>query len=253
MNNLLHQSKKFFNRNGSTILTCLGGVGLIATSVMTAKATPKALSLLEEATKEKGEELTKFEIVKTAGSVYIPAVLTGTATLACIFGANILNQRKQASLIGAYALIDNSYKEYKRKVSELYGEDANEKIVEEIAKDKFDETEIVLSGGDKQLFFEEFSGRYFEAPMEAVIAAEYEMNRKLAVEYGGIYLNEWFDLLGLEVTDYGEHLGWSACYLSEVYWQNWIDFQHHTVTLDTGLECIILTMQMEPIPDFENY
>lgn len=252
MNNLLHQSKKFLNRNGSTILTCLGGVGLIATSVMTAKATPKAMQLLEEAKEEKGDDLTKLEIVKAAGPSYIPAVLTGAATIACIFGANALNKRHQASLISAYALIDNSYKEYKKKVGELYGEDADEKVVEEIAKDKFAEAPIVV-GGDNQLFYEEFSGRYFEAPMEAVIAAEYEMNRKLAVEYGGIYLNEWFDLLGLEVTDYGEHLGWSACYLSEVYWQNWIDFQHHTVELDDGLECVIITMQMEPIPDFENY
>lgn len=253
MNNLLHQSKKFLNRNGSTILTCLGGVGLIATSVMTAKATPKAMSLLEEAKKEKGEGLTKFEIVKAAGPSYIPAVLTGTATLACIFGANALNKRHQASLVGAYALIDNSYKEYKKKVNELYGEDANDKVVEEIAKDKFEESEIVISGGDKRLYYEEFSGRYFEATPEAVIAAEYEMNRRLAVEYGGLYLNEWFDLLGLEHTDYGEYLGWSYSYLQEVYWQNWIDFQHHTVELDDGLECVIITMQMEPIPSFDDY
>lgn len=252
MNNLLHQSKKFLNRNGATILTCLGGVGLIATSVMTAQATPKATTLLDEAKNEKGEDLTKFEVVKATVPAYIPAVLTGAATLACIFGANALNKRKQASLISAYALIDNSYKEYKKKVGELYGEDANEKIIEEIAKDDFKESNIVISG-DKQLFYEEFSGRYFEATPEAVIAAEYEMNRKLAVEYGGIFLNEWFELLGLEVTDYGEHLGWSACYLSEVYWQNWIDFEHNTVTLDDGLECVIVTMQMEPIPDFENY
>ena len=252
MNNLLHQSKKFLNRNGSTILTCLGGVGLIATSVMTAKATPKAMLLLEEAKEEKGEELTKFEIVKAAAPSYIPAVLTGAATMACIFGANALNKRHQASLVSAYALIDNSYKEYKKKVGELYGENADEKVIEEIAKDKFDENPIVISG-DKQLYYEEFSGRYFEASPEAVIAAEYEMNRRLAVEYGGLYLNEWFDALGLELTDYGEHLGWSYSYLQEVYWQNWIDFEHHAVTLDDGLECVIITMQMEPIPDFDNY
>lgn len=252
MNNLLHQSKKFLNRNGSTILTCLGGVGLIATSVMTAKATPKAMQLLAKAKEEKGEGLTKFEIVKATAPSYIPAVITGAATLACIFGANILNQRKQASLIGAYALIDNSYKEYKKKVGELYGENANEKIVEEIAKDKFEADPIVVSG-DNQLFYDEFSGRYFEAPIEAVVRAEYEMNRILAVEYGGLYLNEWFELVGLDRTDYGDHLGWSYSYLQDVYWQNWIDFQHHTVELDDGLECVIISIQMEPIPDFDEY
>lgn len=252
MNNLLHQSKKFLNRNGSTILTCLGGVGLIATSVMTAKATPKAMQLLEEAREEKGDDLTKLEVVKAAGPSYIPAVLTGAATLACIFGANALNKRHQASLVSAYALVDNAYKEYKKKVGELYGEDADEKIIEEIAKDKFEEAPIVVSG-DNQLFYDEFSGRYFEAPVEAVIRAEYEMNRILAVEYGGLYLNEWFELVGLDRTDYGDHLGWSYSYLQDVYWQNWIDFQHHTVELDDGLECVIISIQMEPTPDFDEY
>lgn len=253
MNNLLHQSKKFLNRNGATILTCLGGVGLIATSVMTAKATPKAMLLLEEAKEEKGESLTTFEVVKTTAITYAPAVLTGAATLACIFGANALNKRAQASLVSAYALVDNAYKEYRKKTVELYGDDANERIVEEIAKDKFEETDIVIADDNKQLFYEEFSGRYFESTRESVIAAQYEMNRRLAVEYGGLYLNEWFDALGLEHTDYGEHLGWSYSYLQEVYWQNWIDFQHHTVTLDTGLECVIITLLMDPIPDFDEY
>lgn len=253
MNNLLHQSKKFLHQNGSTILTCLGGVGLIATSVMTAKATPKAITMLNEVKEEKGDELTKLDIVKATAPVYIPAILTGAATLACMFGANALNKRKQASLISAYALIDNSYKEYKKKAVELFGEDADEKITEEIAKDDFSKSDIIISGGDKRLFYEEFSGRYFEATTEAVISAEYEMNRRLAVEYGGLYLNEWFELLDLDRTDYGDYLGWSYSYLQEVYWQNWIDFQHHTVTLDDGLECVIITMQMEPIPDFDEY
>lgn len=252
MNNLLHQSKRFLNRNGSTILTCLGGVGLIATSVMTAKATPKAMLMLEEAKKEKGEELTGVEMITAAGTAYIPAALVGVSTLACIFGANILNQRKQASLISAYALIDSSYKEYKKKVGELYGEEANERVKDEIAKDKYEEVEIAVSG-DKKLFYDEFSGRYFEATTEQVLKAEYEVNRILEMEYGGLYLNEWFELLGLDRTDYGDHLGWSTWYLSEVYWHNWIEFTHRKVVLDDGLECTIIEIIQEPIFDFENY
>ena len=44
----------FLRRNSSTILTCAGGVGVVATAVLTAKATPKAMRLLEEARNEKG-------------------------------------------------------------------------------------------------------------------------------------------------------------------------------------------------------
>ena len=81
----------FFKRNASTILTCVGGVGVIATAVLAVKATPKAYERIEKAKKEKGEELTKFETVKAAAHSYIPTVAVGVGTLVCIFGANALN------------------------------------------------------------------------------------------------------------------------------------------------------------------
>ena len=64
--------QQFIKRNASTILTCIGATGVVATAVMVAKEAPKALSLLEDAKEEKGEELTKWEKVKIAGPVYIP-------------------------------------------------------------------------------------------------------------------------------------------------------------------------------------
>lgn len=107
MKGLLKYSKVFFKRNASTILTCAGGAGVVATSVMAVKATPKVLRILDQAKEEKNDKLTKFEIVKMAGPVYIPTFLVGAGTLACIFGANILNKRQQAALISAYALLEN--------------------------------------------------------------------------------------------------------------------------------------------------
>ena len=115
MNKWLYKSKVFLKKNGSTILTVAGGVGVVATSVMAVKATPKALYLLEQAKEEKGKELTKFEVVQVAGPVYIPSIIMGISTIACIFGANALNKRQQAALMSAYALLDNSYKEYYEK------------------------------------------------------------------------------------------------------------------------------------------
>ena len=79
MNNLLSYSKRFVKKNASTILTTIGGTGVVITSVMAVKAIPKALKMLEKAKEEKGEELTNFEIVKTAGLAYIPATVTGIA------------------------------------------------------------------------------------------------------------------------------------------------------------------------------
>ena len=58
--------QSFIKRNASTILASLGAAGVLATAIITAKETPKALSLLEEAKEKKGEKLTKWEKVKIA-------------------------------------------------------------------------------------------------------------------------------------------------------------------------------------------
>lgn len=49
-------NKQFWHRNASTVLSCLGGVGVVATSVLAVKATPKALKLIDKAKEEKGED-----------------------------------------------------------------------------------------------------------------------------------------------------------------------------------------------------
>lgn len=248
---LLQSSMIFLKRHASTILTCAGGAGVIATSVMAVKATPKALALLENAKEEKGEDLTKLEIIKIAGPAYIPSVIIGASTIACIFGANALNKRQQAALMSAYALLDSSYKDYKNKVQELYGEDANLRVKEEIVKDKYDENPQEVEDG-KQLFYDDFSQRYFESTTEDVLRAENELNRMLAVEYG-VYLNEFYELLGTDRTDYGDYLGWSSGELIESYWYSWVDFHHTKVVMEDGLECTIITMGIEPTFGFEDY
>ena len=251
MSSFTDQSKLFLKRNGSTILTCMGGAGVVVTSVMAVKATPKAMRLLEAAKEEKGEGLTKLEVAKVAGPAYIPSVLVGMGTIACVFGANVLNKRQQASLMSAYALLDSSYKDYKEKVGELYGEDANDRIQEEIAKDKFAEADISVED-DKKLFFDAFSGQYFESTDAAVQRAEYEINRDLSMRDWAT-VNEWYEYLGIPTIDGGDELGWSTGMNFDYYWQSWIDFGHRKVTLEDGLECIIITMYAEPNVGWDEY
>jgi hypothetical protein len=244
MNDLVRQSKLFVKRNASTILTCVGGVGVVTTSVLAVKATPKALALLDEAKEEKGEELTKMEVVRVAGPAYIPAVISGVSTLACIFGANILNKKQQASLASAYALLDSSYKDYKKKVAELYGNEANAEIRKELAKDKYEEVEdkeILQEDDGKQLFYDAYSERYFRATNETVLRAEYTINKRLH-EDSYVSLNELYNLLGIAEVDYGDVVGWSS----------WIDFYHEKIELEDGMECFIINAT-EPSTEFEDY
>lgn len=249
MNNLLKSSKRFLKRNSSTILTFVGAGGVIVTSVTAVKATPKALSLLDKAEEEKGETLTKLEIVQVAGPAYIPSVLIGVSTMACIFGANYLNKRKQAALISAYAVLDNSYKEYRKKVEELHGKEAEQEIRNEIAKDHYDED--LEEDDGKQLFYDPYSNRYFRATNETVLMSEYKINKMLS-EDCYVSLNELYELLEIPTVDYGEFVGWSSAQMFEMYWSSWINFYHEKVEMEDGLECFIINYT-EPNVDFENY
>lgn len=250
MNNLLPKTKVFFKRNSATILTIVGAAGVVATSVMAVKATPKALRAIEEAKEEKGEELTRFETVVAATPAYIPAVVMGVTTIGCVVGANMLNKRQQASLVSAYALMDQSFKDYKKKAIELYGEDADTQIKGAIVKDKYGEREFDLEEG-KKLYYDMYSEQYFEATPFMVQRAEYELNRMNITE-GYAFLNEWYANLDLEPLEHGWEFGWTPELNRERYWEDWIEFKHTTVAMDDGLEVMIVEFITEPVFGFEN-
>ena len=156
-----YKSKANFKHHAPTILTWLGAVGVVTTAVLAVKATPKALQVLEAAKDEKGEDLTTLEKVNVAGPLYFPAALTGVATLACIFGADVLHRKQHQALMSAYALLDSTYRGYRRKVKELYGEDADKNVQEALEKEQLKEPE-------KLLFYDMHLGEYFESECELV-------------------------------------------------------------------------------------
>ena len=244
---------QFWHRNASTVLTCLGGVGVVVTSVMAVKATPKALKKIETAEQEKGEGLSKWEIVKATGTTYIPTILVGASTIACIFGSNILSKRRQANLASAYALLNESYKQYQNKVKELYGEDAHQEIMDAIAAEKAENMAVQAPGyvnnnrlyvdekcGETRLFYDEYGDRFFETTLEQVISAEYHLNRNYTLR-GYTVLNEFYDFLGLEPTDYGSEVGWVA----NDDGKYWIEFHHQEINIK-GVDCILISMPFAP-------
>ena len=245
--------KTFIKRNGATILTVLGGIGTVATSVMAVKATPKALEKIKMAEEDKGEELTKIETIRVAGTSYIPAIVTGVGTLVCIFGANIMNKRQQAALVSAYALLNSSYEEYKQKLKELYGEEAHQEIIDAIAAEKAENIGVRAPGyvatnnlfvdeqcGETRLFYDEYGQRFFEATLEQVISAEYHLNRNYVLR-GYTVLNEFYDFLGIDPTSEGNELGWAISDDGTF----WIDF-HHRITNIKGYDCVVIEMPFAP-------
>ena len=171
--------KRIFKKNASTILTVLGAAGVVATAVTAVQATPKAMRLIEEKKVEKGGELTKWEMVQTAYTPYIPTMVIGLGTLGCIFGANILNKRTQARLTSAYAMLHQTHKTYRKKVNDIYGEDADQKVQEELAKDKYEEDKPEVEDPTQMLFYDIYSKQYFTSTEADVKNAEYLLNRSL--------------------------------------------------------------------------
>lgn len=256
----MNKTRLFLNKHSSTILTFIGAAGVVATSVLAVKATPKALKLIEDERQRREDskiifdndglsiervivpDLTTLEKVKLAWKPYIPAVITGVSTIVCIFGANYLNRRTQASLMSAYALLDSTYKEYREKTKELYPEDTTN-FEHEIIRSKFN-PDMELDE-DKELFYDFQAMRYFQSTMEEVQNAEYVLNKKLAMD-GFACLNDFYEILGEKPIPYGYQLGWSTITSDKSYGDNALKFDYDKAEIVEGLECNIITITYPP-------
>lgn len=261
---MLHKSGLYIRKYSPVALSCVASVGVVVTAVVAVKATPKAVVLIHADSRRNHDgdpyAYTKKEAVASAWKCYIPAVTLGASTIACIMGANALNRRQQAALTSAYALLSSSYKEYKEKLKELYGEEAHDAIIDSIASEKCKDVSISAPAGwymssldfgegmepeITRTFYDSFSQRYFETTIAKVIEAEYHLNRNFMFA-GTIPLNDFYEFLGLEKTELGDTVGWSSVN-GDIYW---IDFNHHRITLEDGMEIYIIDMVFEPTADW---
>ena len=236
---------RFFKKNGGTILTCIAAGGVVGTGILSGWAAVKAHEKLKET-----EHADTKDKIKAVAPIYAIPASVGAATIACMFGANHLDRKQQASLLAASALIEQTYKRYKGKAEELLGEG---KVETEIAKEnysKFPKTDI---GEDEQLFYYNYYhddptseyGFYFTASKEKVLRAEYELNRTFNIR-ATVSLNDFMKLLGQKDVEGGNEVGWSYELGHDYYGYSWIDFEHYDTTMDDGLECTIITTPFDP-------
>ena len=236
-------------RSSPAILTCLSVVGVVGTSVMAVRATPKALQLIKDKKDELDSDLLKLmEVVQITWKCYMPSILIGIGTITCIIGIGRVNKRNQASLMSAYAMLNESYKQYRKSAKIVYGEDADDKIHAEMAKDAMVSTYDwgyqvynmdMDSESERLLFYDLASKKYFRTTMAAVLNAQYHVNRNLSIK-GDCSLNEYLSFLGVEGIDGGDELGWDITYMVEEMNCYWLDFDNYKSTLEDGLECIII-------------
>ena len=198
------------------ILTGLGIAGMLTTTVLAVKATPKALRLIEEKKREEGvDKLTAVETVKTTWKCYVPAVLTGSASAACMIGAQSVNMRRNAALAAAYKISETALTEYREQVIETIGEKKEQAVREKVAKEKVkkhmsENTEIYITEKGDTLFLDPISGRLFKSDVETIRKAINKINYDLTHDIMGyVSLNDFYDEIGLARTSLGDDLGWN--------------------------------------------
>ena len=238
----MNKFKYFVYKNSPVILSVIGATGVIITSGLTIKATIKANNLYNSL--DNKEELNKKDIVRLFWKEYIPAGISASATIICIFGASYINQKMKASLISAYYLLQNSYMDYKNATNELY-ENADSKIRHKLFEDKYSKENISLQNDDTEIFFDYWSGSFFESTMDEMLRHESEFLETLSIN-GWVSINEWEHILGNRPMINGDILGWYSNEYHDVNGYPDVEVIFEPDTMSNGLKCNIINFSMEP-------
>lgn len=255
---------RFLRKHGGTILAVAASVGVVATAIETGRATTKAKHLLavDEALRtynedEQGiveEPPTKREIVQTCWKAYVPAVILGGGTIACILGSNALNKKQIASLTAAYMALGKTYQTYRAQVRQMVGDQQENAIFETTKSIEMTEKDRTVenTATEKLLCYEPISKRYFHATEAELLTAFYEVNHDFAIN-GYIALNELYGYLNLDFVPELNDRGWSIDYLGAMWDNYWIDFTYQKQHTDDGLDVYYVTAFQEPIEDYLNF
>jgi hypothetical protein len=227
------------SKHSPEILTGIGIAGMVTTTVLAVRATPKALKLIEEMKKEEGtDELKPIDTIKATWKCYIPAAVTGVTSVACLIGASRVSLRRNAALATAYKLSETALTEYREQVVETIGEKKEQTVRDKVNQKQLDKNpvsrnEVFITGDGDTLFLDPLSKRYFSSDIDRVRKAENTLNKQMLHDIcGTVSLNEFYDELGLDRTDIGDEMGWSTEHL--------IDLDIGPGMTDNGKPCLVI-------------
>lgn len=248
--NFIKSTQFTLSKHSPEILTGLGIAGMVTTTVLAVKATPKALREIEEFEECilcDHEKIKPIDAVKITWKYYIPAAVTGTVSIACLIGASSVNVRRNAALATAYKLSETALSEYKEKVVETIGEKKEHAIKDAIAKDHVEknpvqQNEIIITGKGDTLCCDKLFGRYFKSDIDKLKKIENDLNRRMRNE-DYISLNEFYYEVGLDGVDAGDLIGWN---INDGY----IDLEFSSQLSSDGTPCLVVSFGTPPKYDF---
>ncbi len=152
------------------------------------------------------------------GRLYGPSVAVGAASIAALTGSHIQLTRRNAALTATIAVVSKAYDDYRVRVQEEIGKERELDIYRAMK-----EQEVEIDGKKKTFKVSDPNdwspyARFFDETSENW-QRNAEMNRhflQLQQNYanhqlhsrGHIFLNEIYDLLGLERSQAGQVVGW---------------------------------------------
>ncbi len=256
----IHNAMVWTSKHSPEILTGVGIAGMITTTVLAVKATPKALQLIEAEKKRKNaiphrkeetvNKLKPLETVKVAWKPYIPAAVTGVVSTACLIGASSIHLKRNAALATAYTLSQTALAEYREKVIETIGEKKEKAVREKVNEQRLEsnpvsQNHVIVTGKGNTLCYEHLSGRYFKSDIEQIRKAVNDLNRTIVTDMY-VSLNDFYDKFDLPHTEMGYELGWNID-------SGLIDVDFGSQIAEDGTPCIVIEHLVTPRYDFSTF
>ncbi len=237
-------------KHSPEILAGVGVVGVVGSLVLACKATTKLSDVLEESkeqldkikevaanpayeekySQDDAKKDTTITYVQTAMKVtklYAPSVILCASSLGCLLASNNILKKRNAALSAAYMTVDKSFKEYRKRVADRFGEEVEKEIrynikAEEITKVDEDGNEVtetvkVMDGTDDPNSYSDYA-RFFDESCAAwqndaeynltFLKAQQQYANDLLKARGRLFLNEVYRMLGIDETKAGQVVGW---------------------------------------------
>lgn len=255
---LIQSITKFTKKRTPEILTGFGIAGMITTTVLAVKATPKAMSLIDDARHmdENGmpmaeeQEISKLDVVKVAWKPYIPAAVTCVLSISCLVGASSVNYKRNAALATAYELSRSAMAEYREKVVETIGENKERKVREKVNQEKINNNpvsnqDIIPTDKGSTLCYEPITGRYFRSDIAFIKKCTNELNKMLFTDVY-VSLNTFYSMIGLKEADIGESMGWNVNYDDGSF-----DIDFTSQITDRDELCAVIDYITPPVFDYD--
>lgn len=210
---MLNAVRVFAKSNSSSILTGFAITGVITTGIFAGKASIKAEKVLEGLSEE---DLDRKEKLKRVAPIFMPAIISGAATIFCICATHSIDAQKQMALMSAYSLSEHAMKSMEDAMSDKKLKQVKETIFEnDVKKNPPKEEQIFDTGKGKTKFRDGIFGGDFYADIEYVKSIFNKYNKMLN-DGDIVYVNDLRWDLGLPQTEMGSILGWDCGQLDEM-------------------------------------